>query len=103
MVTKFELNGKKVTAKEFDYNLMCDMEEMGFDIDDFGTKPMSALRGYVALCKGCSLEKAGDELTDFVANGGDMEDLTKVMLDKLENARFFRGQQEATEKKTTKD
>lgn len=102
MVTKFELNGKEIKAKEFDYNLMCDMEEMGFNIDEFGNKPMNSLRGYIALCKNCSLEKAGQEINAHVVNGGSLEDILDVMMNKLTNADFFRGQQTDEEEKVTK-
>lgn len=103
MVTKFELNGKEIKAKEFDYNLMCDMEDVGFNIDDIAEKPLSALRGYVALCKGCKLETAGKEISEHLANGGQVEDILSVMTEKLENSDFFRGQQETAEKKVTED
>ena len=38
MAKKFKLNGKEVTAREFDYNLICDMEEVGFSLEDFDEK-----------------------------------------------------------------
>ena len=101
MVTKFELNGKEIKAKEFDYNLMCDMEDIGFNIDDIAEKPLSALRGYVALCKSCKLETAGKEISEHLANGGQVEDILSVMTEKLENSDFFRGQQTSEEKKVT--
>lgn len=103
MVKKIEVNGKKYTAKEFDYNLMCDMEEIGFNIDDIAEKPASALRGYVALCKGCSLKTAGDEITKHMANGGDIDEILAIMTEKVENSDFFRGQQTNSEKKDTED
>ena len=103
MVTKFKLNGKEVTAKEFDYNLMCDMEDIGFDLEDFGEKPLSALRGYVALCKNCTVEKAGKEISDHIAKGGNTDEVMEVMMNKLENSDFFQGQQENKTEKDTEN
>ena len=103
MAKKFKLNGKEVTAREFDYNLMCDMEDIGFNIDDIAEKPLSALRGYVALCKNCKLETAGKEISEHMANGGAVDEILDVMTEKLNNSDFFRGQQETTEKKVTED
>lgn len=103
MVKKFEVNGKEYKAKEFDYNLVCDMEDIGFNIDDLASKPASAVRGYFALCKGCTLKKAGEELSEYVANGGDIGDIAEIMTEKVENSDFFRGQQTNTEKKDTAD
>lgn len=101
MAKKFKLNGKEVTAREFDYNLICDMEEVGFSLDDFEEKPFQSLRGYVALCKKCTVEKAGKEISEHVENGGDLEDIMKVMGEQIENSGFFRGQQtDKTEKDT---
>lgn len=103
MVTKFELNGKEIKAKEFDYNLMCDMEDIGFNIDDLAEKPLSALRGYIALCKGCKLDTAGKEISEHLAKGGQVEDILSIMTEKLNNSDFFRGQQTDEEKKVTED
>lgn len=103
MAKKFEINGKEYTAKEFDYNLLCDMEELGFDIDDMANKPMSALRGYFALCKGCSIKTAGKELSEHIANGNGVDEFLEIMTGQFTNSDFFRGQQENAEKKDTKD
>lgn len=103
MVKKFTVNGKEYTAKEFDYNLMCDMEDIGFNIDDIAEKPFSALRGYFALCKGCTLKTAGKEISEHLGNGGTVDEILEVMTEKLNNSDFFRGQQTNTEKKDTED
>lgn len=103
MATKFKLNGKEVTAKEFDFNLMCEMEELGFDIDDFGNKPSVAFRGYIALCKNCSVKKAGQEINNHIINGGNLEELIKIMMNNLTNSNFFLALQTREEKKVTED
>lgn len=93
----FTLNGKKVKAVEFDYNLVCDLEELGFDIDSLGVKPMSTLRGYVACCIGCDLKKAGKEIGLHMANGGALDDILQTMTELMEDSRFFQGQSEDTQ------
>ena len=46
----FTVNGKEYRAKEFDFNLMCDFEDMGISIADMSKKPMAVVRAYFALC-----------------------------------------------------
>ena len=40
----FKVNEKEYVAKPFDFNLICDLEDMGISLQDAGRKPMGMIR-----------------------------------------------------------
>lgn len=93
----FKVNGKQYEGKEFDFNLMCDLEDMGVSLDDMQKKNLSLIRGYFGLCAGIDAEKAGAELQAHLVSGKKFDSLTDVMSDEMEKSDFFRALQK-TEK-----
>lgn len=87
---KITINGKNYNAKPFDFNLVCDLEDMGIAMGDLGRKPMVTLRAYVALCMNVALGVAGKEIEKHLASGGNFEDAIKVMSEEMEDSDFFR-------------
>jgi len=105
----FKINGKTYTAKGFDFNMVCDLDDLGISIDSLGSKPMSLTRAYFSLCAEMSIEDAGKEIEKHVISGGSLDPLADVMRDAIENSDFFRTLNQTTEtetpepqKKTTK-
>lgn len=98
----FTVNGKEYKAKEFDFNLMCDLEDMGISIADVEKKPTVALRAYFALCTGKGKDFAGKEIGEHIVNGGSLEDVANVMTEAMENSDFFRSLNETAEAENAK-
>lgn len=86
----FTVNGKEYRAKAFDFNLMCDFEDMGISIADMGNKPMAVVRAYFALCCGKGKEFAGKEMEAHLINGGSFDDVVVAMNEEMEKSDFFR-------------
>jgi hypothetical protein len=89
----FEFNGKEIKL-EFDYNTMCELEDLGFSMEDAEKKPMSFLRMllYIALKKidkTITQEKTGEEIKMFLQNGGSMETISEAITNGLEDSGFF--------------
>lgn len=102
-MNKFELNGKMVTAAEFDFNLVADMEDLGVPLQDFSKKGTSATRAYLAICLGCDLKEAGKEINEhFIANGN-VDILNNALSDEMEKSDFFRALLKGTQEETTTD
>lgn len=102
MKKTFNLNGIDVVAKEVDFNLVCDLDELGVSLESIGTKPMNALRGYVAVCIGGSLADAGMLLQEHMVNGGTIEEVLNVFVAKMEESDFFRQISKMENKETPK-
>ena len=100
---KIIVNGKEYVAKEFTFNLICDLEEMGYDMDSIGNKPMSVIRAYFALCAGVTMDVAGKEIEKHLIGGGDMGVISEAMQEQMENSDFFRNLTQTEEKKTTEN
>ena len=100
---KIIVNGKEYVAKEFTFNLICDLEEMGYDMDSMGNKPMSVIRAYFALCAGVTMDVAGKEIESHLIGGGDMAVISEAMQEQMENSDFFRNLTQTEEKKVTEN
>lgn len=97
----FTVNGTEYKAKPFDFNLMCDLEDMGISLEKANEKPMSMIRAYFSFCAGKGKEFAGCEIESHVKNGGSFDDIMSAMSEEMENSDFFRALQKTAE--TQKD
>lgn len=89
----FEFNGKQIKL-EFDYNSMCEMEDIGLSINDLQNKPLNMIRFMIynslrKLDKKITQEEAGKELMEYFANGGNLEELTEKISKAVEESGFF--------------
>lgn len=100
MEKTFEINNKKVVAKDFDFNMMADIEEMGMDMDKVFKSPTSSCRAYLAVCLGITKEEAGLEIQEHLKNGGDLQELAVAFANAINNSDFFH--QAVAEKSATK-
>lgn len=86
----FVVNGKEYKAKAFDFNLVCDLEDMGISLEEAGRKPMSMVRAYFGLCAGKGKEYAGKELEAHIIGGGKFDNIMSAMSEEMEKSDFFR-------------
>ena len=100
---KIIVNGKEYVAKEFTFNLVCDLEDMGYDMETMDKKPMTTIRAYFSLCAGVTEEVAGRELENHIVGGGNFSELSDVMQEQLEKSDFFRNIMQTEEKETQKN
>lgn len=97
----FKINGTTYTAKEFDFNTVCDLEDIGISISDMQKKPVATARAYFALCIGGDVERAGDELQQHMIDGGNLNDLVNAMVGAMNDSDFFQALTKRQEKKAT--
>ena len=97
MTKTFSINNKLYTAKDFTFNLLCDLEETGLSLDDMEKKPMSLIRTYFMFCANIDKESAGREIEAHLANGGAFTDILDVMGEKMNESGFFRSLNKKTE------
>lgn len=89
MTRFFTINGKRYTAKPFNFNTVCDLEDLGVSLQDMSKKPMSVARAYFAVCLNGDKEKAGTEIEEHIAAGGKFDELYSVMGDEINESGFF--------------
>lgn len=99
----FTINGKEYKSKMIDFNLVCDLEDMGVSITDGDMKNMSLIRGYFGLCAGLSREKAGREMQEHFKNGGKLEEFSDVLKYEFENSEFFQSLRKGAEEENTEN
>lgn len=97
------VNGKNYKAKDLNFNFLCDLGENGIEINDIGTKVLSALRVYIAFCMNTDVETAGNEISLHCINGGTLDELAKVFNQKAEESDFFRSMGEKSASTQTED
>ena len=98
---RFTVNGVTYTAKPFDFDLICDLEEMGIEIDKIQKMPMSLIRAYFALCAGVEPTIASSWIQTHLTKGGKMDDITEAMAKEMEESDFFRSLDQETKSETS--
>ena len=96
---RFSVNGVTYTAKPFDFDLICDLEDMGVPIERIDKMPMSLIRAYFAICAGTEPHIASTWIQAHMAKGGKLDDITEPMAKEMNESDFFRslGKGEETE------
>lgn len=97
----FIVNGTEYKAKPFDFNLVCDLEDMGISLEEIGKKRMSAVRAYFAICAGKGKDFAGKELNAHYVNGGKFDNIAEAFNKEMESSDFFQALTKTTETEVT--
>ena len=98
---RFTVNGVTYTAKPFDFDMVCDLEDMGVTFERIDKTPMSLIRAYFAICANMSKERAAALIQNHMINGGKLDDVTSAMSKEMENSDFFRALNSVEEKTST--
>lgn len=100
---RFTLNGVTYTAKPFDFDLICDLEDMGVSFEKIDKMPMSLVRAYFAICAETSKEQAAALIQNHMIKGGKLDDLSDAMAKEMDESDFFRSLQSGEEKSSTEN
>lgn len=98
---RFTVNGVTYTAKPFDFDLICDLEDMGVEIEKIQKMPMSLIRAYFAICAGTEPHIASTWIQEHLKRGGKLDDISEAMAKEMDESDFFRSLNEDTETETT--
>jgi hypothetical protein len=99
----FTINRKVYKAKEFDFNLVCDLEDEGISLEVMQDKPMSMMRAYFGICAGIGRSAAGEEMQKHIVSGGSFEEMAEAMSDAMEQSDFFRAANKTAETETAEN
>lgn len=103
----FTVNGTAYLAKPFDFDMVCELEDMGVTFERIDKMPMSLIRAYFAICADVDKEQASSIIMKHMVGGGKLDDITDAMGKEMENSDFFRAlskneEQTSTESKRKK-
>ena len=83
------INGREYRIPELDFNMICDLEEVGVSILNLEDKPISSLRGFLAVVGKMPIERAGVEIQEHLINGGEIDTLVTEIIEAMVNSGFF--------------
>lgn len=98
----FTVNEKEYKAKPFNFNMICDFEDLGLSMNALATKPTVAVRAYIAICGNISLEEAGVQISEHVIKGGNLNSVTEALNAEMEKSDFFLALSKAAEESNKK-
>lgn len=90
---RFTLNGNTYIAKEFDFNMVAELSELGIELDQMGKNPIPVVRAYVATYFDGDKVKAGEEIQAHLIAGNKLDELMQTINYELENSDFFQAMQ----------
>lgn len=100
---RFTVNGVTYIAKPFDFDLVCELEDLGVTFERIDKMPMSLIRAYFAICAETDKAQAAALIQNHMINGGKLDDITDAMSKEMDASDFFRSLQPAKEKTSTTD
>lgn len=93
-----KIGEEKIEAKDFEYDLILDLEDAGITIAEMMKKPMKLLRAYISVCSGKSL----NETSELIKNNPKcIVAAIETMNAKMDEATFFREMFEGEEEETS--
>ena len=98
---RFTVNKVTYTAKPFDFDLVCDLEDMGVTFERIDKMPMSLIRAYFAICADVSKEQAAELIQKHLIDGGKIDDITEPMAKEMNDSDFFRSLSQKEDEVTT--
>lgn len=101
MVNRFTVNKVTYVAKPFDFDMICELEDMGVTIEKVDKMPMSLIRAYFAICAELSKEEASLLIQKHMISGGKLDDITEPMAKEMNESDFFRALSEKQEQETS--
>lgn len=102
-ITKFKVNGRTYTAREIDFNAVCEFDKAGISIAKLKDTPFAAARAYLAICGDMEEDAAGNEIQAHVMDGGNVSQILNALSSALRDSGFFRKAAETSEEEPSEE
>lgn len=99
--SRFTVNKVTYIAKPFDFDMVCELEDMGVTFERIDKMPMSLIRAYFAICAGIDKEQAALLIQNHLVKGGKLDDITEPMAKEMNSSDFFRALSENKNEEVT--
>lgn len=94
------VNGKIYQFPELTFDTMCKLEDMGIAIIELEQKPMTLIRGFLALAMG-SIETVNQELEAHITSGGNLDEILQEITKAVNDSGFFHALAASKDKENT--
>lgn len=94
------INGKEFDVPELDFGAMCKLEADGLSIADLSKRPLGFLAGFVGLAVGGGMAGGEAAITEHLAAGGKLDELTAALDEAIGKSGFFKKTPVKTKKKS---
>ena len=101
MANRFTVNNVTYTAKPFNFDLVCELEEMGVSFTNIDKVPMSLIRSYFAICADVSKEQASALIEKHLIDGGSLDSIITPISKEMNDSDFFRALSERENETST--
>lgn len=102
-INRMTIDNQTYTAKPFDFDMLCELEGTGVDINNVGKMSMSLIRGYFAVCADISTEEASERIQKHIVSGGKLDDISEAMSKEMDKSDFFRALSSNQQKNKTEN
>lgn len=99
----FTINNKRYTAKEFTFGTIRQFEGLGLAMSEIQKKPMTMVSAYLSYCGNMDIDKADEEINEHVINGGNFDEVLKIIGDGMIESRFFQALNKKQEENPIKE
>lgn len=89
MKKKITINGKDYNVAPMGVRTVCQLENYGVGLDDMGSKNMTFLCAYIAICMQTSLEEAQEAVENHIVSGGTFTKISEAINKEVEESAFF--------------
>lgn len=86
---KIKVCGKEYVLPKLDFNAMCELEELGFDITKAGSKTMSTIRSLLAFVMKCTPEEAAKAIEQEVKENHSFVAISETLFGMINDSDFF--------------
>lgn len=85
------INSKEYKVPKFDFEAICELEDLGLDFTSIQSKSFSSIRTLVAYVLKTDVKEASKVIEQHIVNGGEITDFTPL-LEALGKSDFFQAQ-----------
>lgn len=86
----FTINGTTYPARDIDFNMEADLGDLGVSLASISSNPNGFIRGYLAVCGDMTKYQAGQEISEHISAGNDLEEISEIVARKIEDSDFLK-------------
>lgn len=90
MKNEVTINGKEYSLRKIDFDGFCELEDLGFCVEQVEDKTFKSLRALVAFIMKTNVKNASREIEEHVNGGADLDEMAIALFGMVSQSDFFR-------------